>query len=253
MFEKYLQDIGLNEKEALVYLALLQVDAASVADLAKKTKIKRPTVYVVLKGLMKKGLASEIQVGKKIHYQAEPPERLETFVERQKTVLEEQQKRLKDIIPQLKGIERELGERPIIKFFEGRDGSISAHEEFYSFTPEKEEKGYFIFNRDLLEETFTPEELEKYKKIRFGKSVTPITVYTRERGDFSFTSPGTRARIDSHRYPILADITIIEDRVVATTLAGSTASILIKSKDIATTLASLVQYINDTQKEKGGR
>src|SRR3989344_1564256 len=98
MFEKYLQEIGLNEKEAALYLALLQVDAASVIDLSKKTKINRSTVYVVLEGLMKKGLVSETQIGKKVHYQAEAPERLETFVERQKAIFEELQKRLKDII-----------------------------------------------------------------------------------------------------------------------------------------------------------
>ena len=40
MLEKYLQEIGLNEKESAVYLALLQVDSASVADLAEKTKIQ---------------------------------------------------------------------------------------------------------------------------------------------------------------------------------------------------------------------
>src|ERR1700692_203110 len=101
MLEKYLQEIGLNEKEAAVYLALLSVDSSSVLDLAKKTKIKRPTVYVVLETLSKKGLVSETTVGNKTHYQAEPPERLETFVERQKVVLEEHSKRLIDIIPQI--------------------------------------------------------------------------------------------------------------------------------------------------------
>ena len=81
MLEKYLQEIGLNDKEAAIYLALLQVDNSSVIDISKKTKINRSTIYFVLEGLGKKGLVSEVQVDKKVHYAAEPPERLETFVD----------------------------------------------------------------------------------------------------------------------------------------------------------------------------
>lgn len=250
MFEKYLQEIGLNEKEAALYLALLQVDAASVIDLAKKTNINRSTVYVVLEGLMKKGLVSETQIGKKVHYQAEPPERLETFVERQKTILEEQQKRLKDIIPQIKSVQRETGERPVVKYFDGRDGAISAYEEFYTFTPQKNEQGYFIYNRDLVEETFTEAERQKFLKIRYTKDVVPNSIYTRKEGDMEFTTPGIRTRIDAgDKYPILSDITIIEDRIIAVTLGKTITSIVIKSKDLATTLASLIRYINDINKK----
>ncbi len=90
MLEKYLQDIGLNEKEAAVYLSLLAVDNSSVLDLSKKTNINRSTTYVVLESLAKKGLVSETTVGKKTHYQAEPPERLETFIEQRKILLDEQ-------------------------------------------------------------------------------------------------------------------------------------------------------------------
>lgn len=77
-----------------------------------------------------------MQVGKTIHYQAAPPERLETYIERQKVVLDEHASRLKDIIPQIKSIQREGGERPIVKYFEGREGAISAYEEFYQLHEE---------------------------------------------------------------------------------------------------------------------
>src|SRR5262245_34371544 len=109
MFEKYLQDIGLTDKESGVYLALLQVDDASVLDLAKKTGIKRPTVYVTLESLAKKGLVSETTIGKKTHYYAEPPERLESFIEKRKLALDESKQTLKNILPQIKSIQRESG------------------------------------------------------------------------------------------------------------------------------------------------
>lgn len=248
MLEKYLEEIGLSDKEATVYLALLQVENSPVSDIAKKTKINRTTVYPVLQSLEKKGLASEVQVGKTIHFQAAPPERLETYVERQKVVLEEHAARLKDIIPQIKSIQREEGERPIVKMFEGRDGAISAYEEFYQLHDKGTKDGYFIFNRDLLDAEYTEKEKEKFAKIRIGKGVTPTSVYTRKAGDFPFISEGRRVRIDSEKYPLLCDITIIEDRLIISTLGSSAISILIKSTDIAKTLASLVSYINDNRK-----
>lgn len=251
MLEKYLEEIGLSDKEAVVYLALLQVENSAISDLAKKTKINRTTVYPVLQSLENKGLASEVQVGKTIHYQAAPPERLETFVERQKVILEEHASRLKDIIPQIKSVQRESGERPIIKFFEGRDGAISAYHEFYEMHDAKSKEGYFIFNRDLLQSTYSQQEQDRFLKIRLGKSVVPTSVYNHKGGDWSFKTPGTRTRIDEEKYPITADITIIEDRIVAVTLGNKITSVLIKSRDLATTLGSLVRYICD-KNEKGG-
>lgn len=239
----------MNEKEAAVYLALLQVDSASVVSLADKTKIKRPTVYVVLETLAKKGLVSEVQIGNKTHFAAESPERLETYVERQKVLLEEKSKRLKDIIPEIKGIQRKEGERPIIKFFEGRDGVVSAYEEFYSSLDAKEQQGYMIYNMDLIARTYTEKEEERFYQIRKQKNVTPTVVYNKAAGNHDFVTQGTRTRIDSDKYPINTDITIVGDKVILSSLGEHVSSFLIKSKDIATTLSSLISYINDINKK----
>lgn len=190
MFEQYLINIGLSEKEAKVYLKLLQVDRDNVTGLAKKTKINRTTIYPVIESLKEKGLVSEVNEGKKVEFQAEPLERLETYVERQKVLYEESAKRLRDVIPQIKSIEREAGERPVVKYFEGRDGAISAYEEFYSFDPEIEETGYFIYNKDLLARTFTPEEQKRFLDTRIGKMLKPVSVYNYTEGDFTFKTPG---------------------------------------------------------------
>lgn len=246
MFEKFLQEIGLNEKEAALYLALLQVDNASVIDVSKKTKINRSTVYVVLEGLMKKGLVSETQIGKKIHYQAEPPERLETFVERQKTILEERSRRLKTIIPEIKSIQRDTGERPIVKYFEGRAGIISSLEEFYTkTTTDRKEDVYLIYPRDMLKSLFTQEEQEKYRKIRLKNEIVSKVVYTQTEGDAPSAPLAERIKIDAKKYPIRCDIAAYNDRVKINVLEKGLGGFLIKSKDFADTIKSLVQYVLD--------
>ncbi|MBP6888517.1 MAG: BlaI/MecI/CopY family transcriptional regulator [Candidatus Pacebacteria bacterium] len=249
MFEKYLQEIGLSEKEAVIYLALLQVDNESIQDLAKRTEINRTTVYPVLETLEKKGLVNEVQFGKKTHYEAAAPERLETFVERQKTLLAEKSKRLKDIIPELKGIQRKEGERPVIKFFEGRDGVVSAYEEFYSTLSGEKQDGFLVYNMDLLKKTYSEEENEHFYQIRAKRNITPNAVYNKAEGDHTFITPGNRFRIDEKKYPISTDITIVNDQVILSTLGDHISSFIIKSKDIAMTLKSLVAYINDSNKK----
>jgi sugar-specific transcriptional regulator TrmB len=247
MLEKYLEEIGLSEKESQIYLALLQVDSESIQDLAKRTEINRTTVYPVLETLEKKGLVSEVQKGKKVEYVAAPPERLETFVERQKVVLEERAERLKDIIPQIKSIQRESGEKPIVKYFEGREGAITAFEEFYSFFKSdiEEEDGYFIYSRDLLDQAFTEAERDKFLKARLGKKVKPHTVYTNSSGDYLFKTEGVRTRLDHTKYKLDCDISVIRDRIVITTLGGSVSTFLIISKDVAETIKNLVLKINE--------
>jgi sugar-specific transcriptional regulator TrmB len=248
MLEKYLQEIGLSEKEAQVYLALLQVDSESIQDIAKNTGINRTTVYPVLETLEKKGLVTEVEIGKKTHYQGEPPERLETYVERQKVTLEEHAKRLRDIIPQIKSVQREQGERPIVKYFEGKEGIISSMEEMYT-SKDQDDTAYLVYSKDLLDSLFTTEERGKYKKIRLGKEVRTKVLYTYSKGEITNDSTGERIKIDEQKYPITCDISIYEDRVRINTLGKSLSGIFIKSKDVAETLRSIFSVAFDQLKK----
>lgn len=240
VLEKYLQEIGLSDKEATVYLALLQVDNASVLDLAKKTKINRTTIYFVLESLQKKGLVSEIQQGKKTFFAAEPPERLETYVERQKTILEEHSKRLKEMLPEIKAVQREIGERPVVKYFEGRDAAFSVNTGFFEVSNPKEKIGYFLTNYDLIHEVFTEEELAKAQKARPKKKILAKTIYATSKGAlFPSNEMSERKRVNHNENPVFCDISVYEDRVQIVTLGKRISSILIQSRDVADTLKTL--------------
>ncbi len=249
MLEKYLQNIGLTDKESTVYLALVQVDNASVLDLAKKTKLKRPTVYVVLESLSKKGLVSETTVGKKTHYQAEPPERLETFVERQKLVLDENSKRLKDIIPQIKGIERGSGERPVVKYYDGKEGIVSAVNGIFENDTNTEEPIYLIYPRDLLDKLFPLDERSQFKQRRLNKKVKSKALYTFENGEIPSDDMSERYKIDGKKYPLTCDIAIYKDKVRISVLNKRFSSISIQSEDVAETMKSLFKVIFDNYKK----
>jgi sugar-specific transcriptional regulator TrmB len=249
MLEKYLQDIGLSEKEAIVYISLLSVENSSVLDLSKKTKLNRSTTYVILESLAKKGLVTETTVGKKTHYQAEPPERLETYVEQRKIMLDEQSKKLKDVIPQIKSVQREGGEKPIVKLFEGKDGILSLNADLY----ENDDQGgiaHLIYSSDLLDSVFSKEERAKYKKVRLEKGVKTRVFYTSTKNDIPSDDTGERIKIDPEKYPITCDISIYKDRVRIGILGKKLSGIFIKSQDLANTLRSLFSLAHDSINKK---
>ena len=250
MLEKYLQDLGLTDKEAIIYLALLQVDGATALDLSKKTKINRSTVYVVIESLSKKGLVSETTVGKKTQFQAEPPERLETYIERRRAQFEEQSSRIKDVIPQIKSIQRDTGERPVVKYFEGREGIISLLEEFFSDDGEEGKDVYLLYPKDTLEEIFTEAEREKYRNIRLNKKIHSRSMYTSEKGERPSDEMAERMRIDGKKYPISCDVSIYKDKIRINTLGKKFSGIFIKSQDVANTLRSLFNLAFDSIKDK---
>ncbi len=68
-----LQEIGLSEKEAQAYLALLLLGRGSAATVAERSGLKTPTAYVILKSLMEKGFARRIPRAKKQLFAPETP------------------------------------------------------------------------------------------------------------------------------------------------------------------------------------
>ena len=110
-----LTQFGLNKKQAQIYLALLELGPSTAIDLAKKTQIMRTTVYDVLIELEKKRLIAQTKKGKKRLFLAQEPENLEKILDEKKT-------KLTKLMPALKSLLNTIGEKPIIRYYEGLEG-----------------------------------------------------------------------------------------------------------------------------------
>jgi len=250
MIKKFLQDIGLNEKEVIIYLELLRVDKSSVLDLAKKTGILRTSIYSIIDSLKEKGLVIETEVGKKINFQAEPPERIAAFIESQRLKVEEQSQLANEFIPQLKSLSRETGEKPIVKVYEGREGIVKANEESFGYgKPNQGETAYFIYPYDLVESLFSSQEIKKFSNQRLNRHIKSKAIYTYSKGDRPKSEDSIRVKIDGDKYPIKCDVSIFNDMVRIHTLGKSISSLVIKSQDIADTFKSLFEAVFDNQKK----
>ena len=96
-----LKKIGLNDKEIDVYLALLKGGRMRPSDLAKATKISRPTVYNLAKDLISKGIITEDISGSVLLLSPLPVESLANVLTPIKKEVSEKEKVIKDAIREL--------------------------------------------------------------------------------------------------------------------------------------------------------
>lgn len=180
---KQLQDAGLNENEAKIYLASLEMGQTSASRIAKKAGIKRTTVYLSLENLMQKGLMSTIKKDGKSLYFAEDPRNLER-------IMVEKKERISKIIPELLAFTNLIDRKPEIRYFEGEEGI----KEVLKNGLDKAEREICVmysetyisdFDENFFSEYYIPERIKR--KI-FTRALLPDTEQMREtsRNDEAF-------------------------------------------------------------------
>lgn len=122
LFVSSLKKSGLSTPEASIYAALLERGGAAPSTIAEDTHLNRTTVYRTLESLNVKGLVSTVRKHKKIFYQAEGSEALNAFVRNRMTLAERAQKTALSLEPKIENLLQFAAHKPVIKFFEGREG-----------------------------------------------------------------------------------------------------------------------------------
>ncbi len=127
-----LEKSGLTDKEALVYMALLELGGAFPSRVAEYTALNRSTVYNVLLNLSVRGLINEVENKNKLFYQIERPYKLVTYAEGRVRKAEDSLGFVKNIIPDIENLYSFLGERPKITYYEKEEGVLQIYEEHIS-------------------------------------------------------------------------------------------------------------------------
>ncbi len=137
-----LLELGLSEKEASVYLALLELGPSSVQDLAEKASVNRSTAYALLGTLKFRGLVSESDRDGRTLFSPETPHRLGTLLDDEERQVASKRQSLSAAMPDFLALYNAIDGKPRVRFFEGNEGIATAREilidnpdeEFLSFT-----------------------------------------------------------------------------------------------------------------------
>jgi sugar-specific transcriptional regulator TrmB len=120
-------DLGLNPKEARVYLTLLESGSATAQRISQDSHVNRSTVYVLLELLIEKDLVFEgkNKAGVAIYEAYEPAALLGKA-----SALQEKQHKIQNeidtLLPELNAISPTSTLSPLIKFYEGKEGVETA-------------------------------------------------------------------------------------------------------------------------------
>ena len=243
MYEQSLKNLDLPEKEAVVYLASLELGLSTIQEIAGKSQISRSTTYEVMESLMKKGLMSALTKGKKKYFSAEGPERLMTFIDIKERELEERKKELKAILPELKELASLSGERLKIRFYEGKQGIRRIQEDILrtknlrsieEFVPLDD--AYQLFQAHPRDHRH-----EMGKKIKVPERM----IYTSKKGEIlpQKKGPIETLFIPIMKFPFHTEITIYANKVALVSFGRKLTGVVFESEDIANTLRCMFNLL----------
>lgn len=121
--EKVLTELGLTLTETRIYLEGIRHASQGAAELARATRIKRPTVYHAIATLMDKGLVAEKKVGGKLQFIMAPLEQTKKLAQRERDTLTKKESELERLIPMFANQLTASGNKPFeVVQYQGIDG-----------------------------------------------------------------------------------------------------------------------------------
>lgn len=231
---KIVKDAGFGEKEARVYLALLELSPGTVSQIAKLSELKRPIIYIILDKLMKEGYVNQLP-GKKINqYQAIDPS---VILNQKRTALKD----LSEMLPLLQTLRNKGKRRPKIHYIETKEGIWKIYEEM-SLAKE----AFFITSYTSIEKHF-PGSVDKwirdYKKGLFtvvGRHLIPDSPAEIEIGE-RFKKINQKVKIFSGIKQYSMDFTIYENKLAITSLEEEPFMVLIESEELVNSMKPIFE------------
>ena len=228
--------LGFTDKETAVYLALLELDSATPAQIAKKADINRTSCYDVLENLTNKGLIGKIKKKKKIFFISGDPKRLISYFEREREEKDKEivnkQQMVSEMLPELASLIKPKSAKPKVTFFEGEKGVREAYED----TLNSKETILAYANVQTMHEglpKFFPEYYKRRAKANIHiKAIMPQNKLSQERALHNKEEIRESAFFPDPKMTFSPEVNIYNDKMLIASWPEKMA-VLIESKELA--------------------
>jgi sugar-specific transcriptional regulator TrmB len=240
---KLLEKLGLNGKKADVYLAALELGKARVIEIAKKAGVKRTTCYDILMELEKQGLISETAKGKKRLFIGENPGKI-------KKDLAAKEKLFDEILPELQAVYNIKGQKPKIRFYEGKEGLKEVYNDTLNYTGE-----ILAFASEdvvkILGNEWTNDYIKKRKERGMhARAIMPATeIIKKDYAALDREQLRISKLIDPAKYPFSIEIDIYGHQKVALMSSKEETGVIIEGAEIYKTMKAIFELIWDNLPE----
>lgn len=236
MFTKQLERFGLSEKEAAIYVALIELEVATANEVAERADVNRSSTYVVLDSLLNKGLVSISEDKRVKQYVATNPEILIQEIEstiQEKNLIKEG---LHKILPELKALHKDTRSKPKVRVYEGRKGLIATFED----SLQTKEKVIRIASSVLKISKLLPLYMPKYIDKRAELGIKMIGIHPDNKlgrilmsMKSSKTARDDAVLIPSKSFDFTSDYAIYDDKIAYMNSANGGTAVIIEDKEIA--------------------
>lgn len=238
-----LQQIGLNEKQAKIYLACLELGETTIKNIAKKAEVKRTTIYDFIDEMVNLGYIKLTAEGKKKKYIAASPEELQIIIKKRESLLIQ-------IMPILSSMSNISGVKPKIWFYEGIEGL----KEVYSDSLKYQGEILAIGGEDIIKIVGLDWILNYVKKrVRRSIPVRGIIAKTEllEKEIISKNQEQLRTQkiIDRNKYPFPIEINIYGYKRVNFVSAKEQMAVIIEGEEIHRAMKSFFELLWDNLPE----
>lgn len=196
-----LEKIGLKEKEAKIYIALITKGESLANQLAKETKILRSSIYDYLEILLEKGFVSYvIKSGKKYFQAVDPNKILDNFEEKKK----EEEKTLRDIIPKIKKIQNTSKNKTKTEIFQGKEGIKTV----FSYILKESPKEILSYGSSGASYKILPYFMEHWHNQRVKQNINLKIIYNRVQESKERIKKGPSLKKSEIRFLPIKDISL---------------------------------------------
>jgi HTH-type transcriptional regulator, sugar sensing transcriptional regulator len=225
--KEILEQLGVADKKADVYLACLEEGGATAYLIAKKVGLKRPTVYDILNSLVKEGMIFKALKKTKVYYHPADPESL-------MRKLKEREEKLKTIMPFLQNLYNAPKVKPAIRYFEGKEGIKEMYEDELKSCKKGDEILSYM-GQDPLEEL--PEYSKYFVEERVKKGVISRSICKKTASIMEYVKNNTsQLRVSrvltAENFPIDNEIDIYKNKIAITSYGKEMFGMIIESEEL---------------------
>jgi sugar-specific transcriptional regulator TrmB len=233
-----LSTLGLNEKQAAVYLALLQLGKGSAYSIADKSGQKRPTTYVILGELIDKGLAERVPRARKQLYRAVSPDQVFGALEEKLALAKE---KLPELLAMTKGVDTKVS----AVYFEGVKGIKQVMEYKQNEDYGKEVVGFYATSHNVPKEL--AEYFDEWNAKRQKKRITMRGIVPDHESLARFRESDARSGRTMKVIPYTefsSEVAIdISERIVRIQDYKNLQGIVIENADVAKTMKEIFEMV----------
>lgn len=240
-----LEEFGLSERQAKVYLANLELGEATASQIAQKAQIERTGTYYVLESMKQKGLVNRFNKEKKEYYLAADPKEILVLSRKREKLIEEH-------LSEFKAFQNLAGSTPHVRLYEGFEGIKTV----FSKTIEKKTTEILAFSGyRLAEETalfYGKEYLDwglnyikdRAKKQIFTRVITEESEQARIRQKFDKEEFRELRIVPKEKFLFANEIDILDDWVAIISYKEMIA-LVVESKEFTKTMRAVFELCWD--------